>query len=307
MTARRRIVTRTAAAPITRILRTRRGIEPVDSNGDVAAIVDGEEFSIKLLKKTPGTIDTFRVGEYLHVSDLLGKCIRKMALSERYSVKMPNGVIQESLALTFAQGNAIHDHVKRRFAQGHPDKMFGEWSCLCEKQRSKPSTLSAVGKRTCPSCGGLLTKYHELELRDPELKLVGSPDITLYLSEYPAYYPIEVKSINSDDWKELVRPIPDHVIQVLFYWYLLRKLGYPVPDQVSILYVTKGFLFKTPYKEFIVRPEGQMDRLDSYIAEARSLVAAREGGIIPARTRCSSPTCSEAKQCHLATLCFQQP
>lgn len=304
MVPRKRILARSSPSTVNRVLRSRRKVEPVDSEGDVV-LVEEEDVTLSLLKSSPVSLNKFRGGEYLHVSDLLGKCMRKIALSEQHDVAMPSQFIHESMALTFAQGVALHDHVKGRVFNGHGDFMFGSWSCRCGNLHTGTALYKNVKDKKCKICGGAPTTYHELELRDPDLKIIGSPDITIYLEKYGVYYPIEIKSINHEDWKEIARPKPDHVLQVLFYWYLLKKLGYPVPTQISILYVTKGFLFKTPYKEFAVFPEKVISRLDEYIEEARMLRIARDGGALPNRTFCTSRDCKEAKDCHVANLCFQ--
>lgn len=304
MTIRRRIIERNAQATVQRVLRKRRSTGPEAAEGDILA-VDEEDVTLNLLKSSPPSMSPFRKGEYLHVSDLLGKCMRKLAISEAHDLTVPSQYIHESMMLTFAQGVAMHDHVKGRVFQGHGDNMFGSWECRCGNLRIGPSLYSRVKGKKCKVCGGEPTKYHELELRDPDLMVIGSPDITIYLPKYGVYYPIEIKSIAHDAWQELARPKPDHILQVLFYWYLLRKLGYPVPSQVSILYVTKGFLFKTPYKEFTVFPEKIISRLDDYIADARALKEARDSGALPSRTHCSNKECKEAKDCHVVNLCFQ--
>jgi len=306
MRTRKNILEAGTTRSVTRVLRTRKKIEPVDREGEVVE-VNLPELALSLLKTVPRNTNTFRVGSYLHVSDLLGKCVRKMAISYVYDVAMPSQPIQESLALTFAQGTAIHDHIKSRMFSGHAGKMFGSWSCKCGDLHTKPSLYHKVQNKRCSICGGAPINYNELELRDTELMLVGSPDITLYLDEYRAYYPIEIKSINHEEWKELARPKPDHVLQVLFYWYLLKKLGYPVTTQVSILYVTKGFIFKSPYKEFIVFPESNISRLDEYLEEARALRDARNNVGIPIRSVCATPDTKTAKECHVCNICFQLP
>jgi hypothetical protein len=237
---------------------------------------------------------------------LLGKCVRKIALSERLNLPMPAGHISDSMGLTFAQGTAIHDYIKDKMAKGHPEKMFGKWSCLCGKTVTQPMVRNSIPNIACTDCGRVPDKYHELELFDDDLMVVGSPDITLYIEELEAYYPVEIKSISPDDWKEIARPKPDHVLQVLFYWYLLRKLGYSVTNQISILYANKGYVFKSPYKEFVLLPEEVIDRLDDYMAEARALKSARDGGELPQRTLCSSITCKDAKECHVSVVCFQK-
>lgn len=305
MTTRKRIVRSSTKTAATKVLRRRRREEEVQAEGDIVHMTEGEDFTLGVLKKSPVTMSDFRYGDYLHVSDLLGKCMRKIALSEKFKVAMPSSFVHESMALTFAQGTAIHDHVKNRVLKGHPDKMYGSWSCSCGNLHTGDMTYADAKDKRCKLCGQAPTQYHELTLRDPDLMVVGSPDITLYLDDLRVFYPIEIKSINHEDWKEIARPKPDHVLQVLFYWYLLRKLGYPVPDQVSILYVTKGFVFKTPYKEFRVFPETVINRLDEYIEEARALKEAKEGGDMPRRSYCASRDCKDAKDCHVANVCFQ--
>lgn len=305
MTIRKRIIERNAQSTATRVLRTRRNLVAPDSEGDIVKIEE-DDIALSYLKKaSPLNQSPFRGGKYLHVSDLLGKCVRRIAISEKYDIQIPSQYIHESMALTFAQGTALHNHIRDRVFSTYGDIMFGSWSCRCGNLHTKPSLYSKVKTKKCQICGGSPTVYHELELRDPDLMVIGSPDLTLYLERYGVYYPIEIKSMAHDEWKELSRPKPDHVLQVLFYWYLLRKLGYAVPDKISILYVTKGFLFQTPYKEFIVTPEVSVSRLDEYLEEARMLKAARDGGEVPCRSFCSSRDCKTAKDCHVVNLCFQ--
>lgn len=304
MSARKRIVARNTEASVTRVLRTRKGAAPASTSGAVVEIEE-DGLVLGLLKKAPVSMDKFRDGEYLHVSDLLGKCMRKIALTEAFNLSMPSKFIHEAMALTFAQGVALHDHVKGRMVAGHGDNMYGSWSCKCGAVHVGPTLLKSVKPKVCDVCDTPVTRYHELELRDPDLMVIGSPDITIYLPKHDVYYPIEIKSIKHEEWDALNRAKPDHVLQVLFYWYLLKKLGYRVPSQISVLYVSKGFMFKSPYKEFLVYPEKNISRLDDYLEEARALKAARSGGEIPPRSFCTSRECREAKDCHVVNLCFQ--
>lgn len=308
MTARKRIVSSSKSLPATTVLRRRRTGAPTTERGmegKVVVVRDGDDYSLRLLRYAPASINAFRGSRHLHVSDLLGKCVRKIALSEKLNLPMPAGHISDSLGLTFSQGTAIHDYIKDKFAQGHPDKLFGRWVCLCGKTSTRPMIKDVVPNIACTECGKVPDRYHELELFDDDLMVVGSPDVTLYIDELEAYYAVEIKSISPDEWKELARPKPDHVLQVLFYWYLLKKLGYSVANQVSILYANKGYVFKSPYKEFIVKPEDVIERLDDYLEEARALKEARQGGALPRRTLCSSISCTDAKQCHVSVMCFQ--
>lgn len=308
MTARNRIMGAGSKTPAVSVLRRRRSgfvVREEAQEGEVITVRDMEDFSINLLRGCPATVNHFRSVKYLHVSDLLGKCIRKIALSEKFAAHMPSSHIQESMAITFAQGVAIHDFVKAKFVAGHPDKAFGTWSCLCGETETGLMIAKDIPEETCRNCNTKPSRYNELVLRDEEFMITGSPDVTLYMDEYGFYYPIEIKSINGEDWKTIARPIPSHVLQVTFYWYLLRKLGYTVPASISILYVNKGFAFRSPYKEFIIHPEDELARLDDYLEDAAELKAFRSGGEVPPRKMCSNIKCADAKACHVAILCFQ--
>lgn len=222
-----------------------------------------------------------RPGEYLHVSDLLSKCVRKAALEERYDLRKPNQSLSLTDSLTFRQGDAIHDVIKERVAQGGADKIWGIWRCRCHTTKTaKPCLLSEVDPEIlCNACKTPRTFYDEVPMRNEEYKIVGTPDLLLYLAAYDAFHINEIKSIAADRWKELVRPLPEHVLQATFYWFLMNALGYKLLDSVSILYVTKGWMFSgVPYKEYTVNAQDMVRRLSSYLEDAKALKAAREGG-----------------------------
>ena len=217
---RRSVVTQKKPVAATTVLRRRRTGTPAVEKGMEGRIVvlrDREDFFLKMLRYAPAQLNTYRSHDYVHVSDLLGKCARKAALSEKFGLPMPANNLSDSMGLTFAQGTAMHDYIKDKVAKGHPEKLFGRWGCLCGKTITQPMIRDHVPNIACTDCGRVPDKYHELELFDEEYKIVGSPDITLYLDELEAYYPVEIKSINPEDWKEIARPKPDHVLQVLFY------------------------------------------------------------------------------------------
>ena len=306
MAERRRIaIVKGNPASVSRVLR-RRNPTVTETEGEIVRISLPEAGLVPPLLRKPihSNFGAFRSGAYLHVSDLIGKCARRIALSEKFNSPMPTQFLQESMLLTFAQGVAIHDHVKKSVIEASGGNVFGTWSCRCGQLHTDNSLFSRIKSRKCSRCGGGPHNYHELELRDEDLMIVGSPDITLLLVEHSAYLPVEIKSINPDEWKDIARPKPDHVIQVLFYWYLMRKLGYPVVDAVSILYATKGFVFASPYKEFVLRPEKVLHRLNEYIDEARYLKEARNNGALPPRSFCPNDSCANSKSCHVSKLCF---
>lgn len=307
---RRRVVRAGRPSSVKSVLRRRRtGVDAVDRSmdADIVPISDEESYAIAMLRKIPGVVDGHRNAGHVHISTLLTGCLRKIAISEKFRISVPSTIVNDSLGITFAQGHAIHDFVKNQFVRAHPDKMYGEWSCLCGETRTEPMVKADIPTRPCKSCHLIPSIYNEVGMVDEEHGIVGSPDVILYTADPGYYYVIEIKSIAHEQWKEIVRPKPDHVLQVVFYWYLMRKAGHNVPQYVSILYVTKGFNFKNPYKEFMVDPVSELDRLSMYLDDATDLVMFRGGGPIPPRKMCSSAGCATARQCHVNTVCFNLP
>lgn len=257
---------------------------------------------MELLKSIAPVSQGYRNDGHVHVSDVVSKCVRKIALMELLNQRHPQEVIRDGQGITFAIGDALHDYVKGRFIAGHPDKVFADWSCLCGETRER--ALYSQRKAVCPSCNTPTSKHNEIPFIDDEFNLGGNPDVLLYLDQYGAYYVVEIKSISGKGYDELVRPMPDHVVQVTFYWYLLKKLGYPVVDRVSILYVNKEFSFKMPYKEYMIEPSVERT-LGPYLEDLEALKVARAGGALPPRTMCGTATAPMAKKCPVCVSCFQ--
>lgn len=244
--------------------------------------------------------------DYLHVSDLLHNCIRRVALVETMNIPPQPQTLNLTSALTFAQGEAIHDVLKERATAGGPRLMWGHWSCRCGTcSTPTPSLFSEVdpGQR-CPACKGPLDRYKEVDVRNEQYKIVGHPDMLLLIPGLDALHVTELKSISHDKWKDLVRPEPDHVLQSLFYWFLLREDGYRLTDRCSVVYATKGWMFSgEPHKEFTFDAETIVHRLDPYLEDALALKASRTGGDLPVRT-CSSEMDPNAKKCEVCKACF---
>lgn len=306
MTARRRILGsgKAPAAPLRR--RTDAVALPVVAPQVVVLTDVPEDFISSLLKSCPSRYRPFRSGEYLHVSDLIGKCVRKIALAERHQIPMPPQRMTDSQEITFAQGDCIGDFVVDRVISGHAAKVYARWSCQCGSYVTGPMTKGEVDSTTCPACNTPRTKHIEMSVRDEELKVTGHIDLVLLLDN-GAFYLTELKSIAADAWKELSRPLPEHVIQIVFYWAFAQRLGWRLTDRVSIVYTTKGMVFKgAPYKEFTIYPQEHLHRLADYFADAAARKSALLGGALPARTACPSIDCTQAKKCEMASLCFSQ-
>lgn len=265
----------------------------------------GKTYVTDLLRSSPMDYYYFREGKYLHVSDLIHKCIRKISLAETNSLTIAPEKFSDSMGLTFAQGVSIHNYVKKKIITGHPTEVFGQWTCSCGAVVSTPETYSKP-KQLCEKCGTQNTNYKEMFVPNEEYLISGSIDLLLFVDQIKSHYICEIKSIADAAWAELVRPIPSHLLQVIFYWWLMREAGYTLVDQVSILYVTKGYKFVSPYKEFVIKPEEHIHRLKDHLEDALRRKNALTGGKIPVRVFCKTVDDKEAKACNMAVLCFQE-
>lgn len=244
----------------------------------------------------------FREGEYMHASDLIYRCTRAMALSDKLRIPFTPEIVYDGRGLTFAQGRAIQDYVTSRLKTNAATKLYGQWRCFCGTRTHVGTFDTAKRLPPCEKCDGAVVHYHEIVIHNEMYKLVGAVD--LLLIENGALYVIECKSINKKDWDELRRPIPDHAIQTLLYWFLLREAGYSLNEWASILYVVKEFKIGSPYKEFPINIEEQIHRLDDYLEDAKKLKAARKRKGLPPRITCATINSPAAKKCSFAVQCF---
>lgn len=252
-----------------------------------------------------------RTDNHIHVSDLIGRCLRKKAIMHRDNVRAPSEYLSLMDGLTFRIGDAVHDFVKERATEASPTEVWGNWQCKCGKSKTTtPEVFSVVSKTVCTHCSTPMTEYAEVSMIDDELDIIGHPDLIFFLSAVSAFYVAELKSISAKEYDDLVRPKPDHILQVVMYWYLMRKAGYSVANKVSVLYVTKGYKFKgSPFTEFVIDAESVVStgRIADLLEDARAFKAAKEGGELPLRTTCATPESTEAKKCEVCATCFGAP
>lgn len=292
----------------TRMLEVEKEREAIIAAGDnVVSVAHGELSIVSLLDRLPREKREKRHGDHVHVSDLLGKCIRKIAICDREAVAVAPDRLTVSDKLTYAQGDAIHDVIKNMATLSDPRQVWGKWSCKCgHLYHDEPCTHSLTDPNDiCPQCETPTNHYHEVGMYDDELMIVGHPDLLRWIRTVEAFHVTEVKSMVADQWAELSRPIPLHVMQVLFYWYIMKKNGYRMTDVISIVYVSKGYMFKgKPYKEYLINAVSEVHRLEPYLEYARALVAAKNAGPLPQRVTCSGENSPAARKCECAQLCF---
>lgn len=251
------------------------------------------------------TFQAFRGGDYLHVSDLLHKCLRRLAISKRLNRPIPPEPIFDMLGLTFAQGDAIHDYITRKVTERCPEKVYAKWSCRCGETVFTGTKKASLCMEDCEECGTPPEQYGEIKMVCKETGVTGSVDL-LYL-ERNAFTPVEIKSINRKGWEDLTRPQPAHLQQVLWYWYLLTACGYPVHDRIIILYATKDSVgARNPYREFVLQPSKLIDRISELKEDAIQYkhALADPGHPLPPNLCCPTSIAPAAKKCDVCSVCF---
>ena len=247
----------------------------------------------------------FRADGHLHVSDLVYKCLRQIALGAHLHQPIRGEAIMDSRGITFEIGRAVQRYVTQRLIHNAPDMLWGDWGCRCGETLYRHAVYSELPASTCTSCGGDM-QYIETVWIDEERNITGSVDLVLLLPS-GHYYPIEVKSIVGARWEDITRPLPEHLIQSMFYWNLMHQSGLPMLDQYSVLYVKKEMVFQSPYKEIFVTPSDHQSRLTDFLEEAEELKRYFDtpgGDQLPLRTICSTPLSPAAKKCPFALQCF---
>jgi hypothetical protein len=251
-------------------------------------------------------------GEYLHVSSLIGMCLRKHVLAYSTKVERSNSV-GSGMRIVWALGRAAEAHVRGQFVEAmNHQSILGVWKCKCGHLKVNglyDDTLK------CPKCDKKAKQYTEYALFDHEFKIVGSPDMVYVRPDNNKIMVVECKSINKKDYDELTKPKTDHVHQAVAYNELLRKQGGDVDDSVTIVYVCKDFSFKGPYKEFRVARTKQInDDIDSmwrnakeYADECARIKEGKKPSYPKRLKSCVDNESTTAKSCDFCGICFATP
>ena len=277
-----------------------------DAEGEIVRISPSSNILSEYLGRARSLTNPARDNKLLHVSDLLSRCIRKIALVDRLGITPKPRALSLTDSLTFAQGNAIHDVLKHRVGMGGAP-LWGFWECRCKLTSTTiPSLFNDLPEgQVCSYCRSPLSTYKEVPMPDTELGIVGTPDLIVYRPAHKALHVSELKSISHDQWKELSRPKPDHVLQVMFYWALMKRRKYRLTSHPSVLYATKGWMFSgDPFKEFSIDAAREEKRLEPYLEDAKALQVSRAGGELPPRVTCADRMSTEAKKCEVCDACF---
>lgn len=246
--------------------------------------------------------EQFRHSEYLHVSDLLKECVRKVAIADTLERVILKDPIYFNIGLVFEQGRAIERFLTEQLKFRLPNELYGKWRCSCQHTEFLGVYSEALDQDKCPKCEQTPVNYNEIEYKDPEYMISGSVDF--HLLRDGALLPIESKSINANKWKELTRAEPNHILQVLMYWHLMHRKDLPLHDLALIAYTGKDIYRGFPIKEYPQHASRSMARVEHLIEEATEWAEFKAAGTIPPRRCCTSGNSPKARKCQFAHECF---
>ena len=250
-------------------------------------------------------VSMFRHHEKLHVSDVVYKCNRYLALIRRLGLNPFPGRLWDTQDVTFTIGNAVHDLIIGRLQGTRPDNLWGRWKCSCGNE-AFIGIYTEAKEHSCSSCKQPTVNYNEISVISELHQVIGNVDLLMKFGDH--FRVNELKSINKKGFEEVKaanRAKPEHIIQVGMYWYLLRDLGYSLQDKLSIFYVQKDYKPGVVMHE-IVLDAHEIERAVYAYLNPTALLASNDLRVpLPSRANdCSSFAATKTKECHLAGTCF---
>ena len=250
--------------------------------------------------------------EHIHASDITKDqpqfCPREIALLRILDKKRKDQWLGQATKVTFAIGDAYHDLIRDTWLR---DIAVGHWTCPHCKAVVE---FSKLPKTPCPECGSKKWEYTEVRFQSIELGISGSIDFIADLKLQKAVI-TEIKSMDKDQFGDLVAPIAEHRIRTCLYLKIIESSDNPYKDRLDlqhsrILYVSKGYGKKdtltgkfTPFKEYVINRNDAS--IEPYLNKAKVIKLFEDKGVLPAGV-CKSAFDPRCKSCTVAPDCFGQ-
>jgi hypothetical protein len=271
----------------------------------------------KLLHETLAKYEPARPIDKIHASSLTNDvewCPREWALMD-ITGKQPQGqFIGTSLRTTFDNGNSYNDLMAMHWLV---DYVVGDWLCLgCDflhQFRKKPFK--------CSSCGCKALRYEEHRFQSQLSGSSGGIDFFVKLPAEPKLFAIEHKTIDKDQFRDLLAPKAEHTWRTKLYLRLISESDSIYKDRINlskafVLYTCRGFGFKdadvanwglkdapfSPFKEYMVLRDD--DAAEIISQKSRSLWLYRKGEAGMPTGVCDTALCTRAKKCNMVKECW---
>lgn len=198
--------------------------------------------------------------------------------------------IAPKLRRIFDNGHDLHDRWQKYFtklSQKPVDVDFiGDWKCKgCGHTLSPDKEIPYPKDVKCPKCGSTRWKYNEFRLRNKKLRVTGKRDGKLVIKSTGREILLEIKSINTFQFKSLFAPLDKHIIQLTLYMYLSKtREGVFIYEDKN----TQEFkILHLPYEQKLIKAELE------WLREVNAII---DKGELPPRLD-NFPTLKECKLC----------
>lgn len=270
-----------------------------------------------LLHRHLSGFDPARSVHRIHASELTkpeGFCPRRYALLDVTKTKPKDKWLTTSENVTYSMGRWLQDQVVNWFAD--MDMAISHWECMgCRK-------LFEFQKRPqrCGDCGVRSFAPKEVRFEDPETKASGGIDMLLSLGD-PKLLPVEIKTIDKDQFKALAAPLGEHRLRTSLYLNIIEKDVSGRSDLVNcqeglVFYVSKGAYGCadaqleewgltdkfSPFKEYRIKRNDA--GIKDLLARAKAITDFRAGKVgMPCGT-CATALIPRATRCDMKKHCF---
>lgn len=269
-----------------------------------------EEFTLsKFLQENLEGYSKARGVNHIHASDLTKDdpqfCPREISLLRMTGKARKDQYIGQAMQVAFTIGEAYHDMIRNVWLR---DIAVGNWKC---PHCNAVMEFCKLPKVPCANCGSKKWAYDEVRFQSDELDISGAIDLIADMGLAKSVI-VEIKSMDKDQFAELVAPLAEHRIRTSLYLKIIESSNSPFKDRIDmqharIIYVSKGFGKKndlgkfSPFKEFVL-PRNDAS-IQSYLDKAINMKKFTDTGVIPCGV-CKSSFDSRMKACSVAPQCF---
>jgi len=276
---------------------------------------DDDRCISKLLHGSLPYADRHRGYDRVHASDLTrgSFCPREVALVKELGREVPPRAVSTSEAVTYHLGRVLQNSVIQWLAD--VDRVVTDWTC------SACSQLHPFQRRPvrCERCRRDHFVATEARFVWEAAGITAGIDL-FFRGDVPKLRPVEVKTIDKDQFKKLAAPLAEHRLRTILYLQVLRESGDPRvggvdTSRATVLYVSKGgygcaqdWMRRegvrerySPFKEYVVTRDDEVVR--AYLTKARAAVGHSRGEGMPSGV-CKTLFERRAQGCPVAKECF---
>lgn len=274
-----------------------------------------KESIIATVLKNLGGAEKGRAREVLHASDVTKPdfCPRREALLDLAGSKWGHhAFLSPAQEITYLMGKTT---AKLLLEQWAGSASIGNWRCRrCGDQRTMTSKpLNGCGKVQFGLSADCQWEYEEVVIDSPLSGISGSLDAFFEVGA-PKLLVTEIKTVNAEDFQEIVVPLPEHRIRTNLYLKLIAESNWVYKDRINlheaaVFYVSRGHGKKNvdhgnkiiPFKEYKVTRNDEA--LFPILQKARQLKVFRDTTTMPSGI-CATAMDHYAKSCSFCKECF---